>query len=272
MARTLESLRGIDRPDNVDVRVIVADNDTEPSAKTIIDAMDDFPFPVFYIHAPAQNISIARNACLDATDADYVAWIDDDEIVDPSWLKQIFHTLRNGGYDAVFGPAIAVYPPDAPDHIVSGDFHSNRPVRRQGEVQTGHTCNALVDMGKPTTRAKRFDVCKGRTGGEDTDYFHRLWKEGAHLGIDENAFVFEDVVPDRMRSGWLMLRSFGSGHVFGELSRRDAAFWTLPGLVVMALVKAVYCLICAILTIGFATLRLWWLRRSIMHFGVTAGL
>lgn len=271
LAKTLTSLSEIERPDGTVVQVRVADNDAEPSARPIIDTCAT-SLPVAYVHAPARNISIARNACLDSSDAEFVAWLDDDEIVDKAWLRHLFETLMSKKYDAVFGPAIAVYPHDAPNHIANGDFHSNRPVERHGEVRTGHTCNALVDMRRVSTRALRFDVAKGRTGGEDTDYFHRLWKTGSQFGICDNAKVYEDVAQARLRPGWLMRRSFNAGHVFGELSRRDARLWALPKLILLALIKALYCLLRALASACFATSRLWWLRRCVMHLGVMAGL
>ncbi|MEM8581766.1 MAG: glycosyltransferase family 2 protein [Pseudomonadota bacterium] len=271
LAKTLASLRDLEWPTLTTLRVIVADNDTEPSAAPIIAGVI-LPFEIRYLHAPARNISIARNACLEASTADLIAWVDDDEIVDSGWLVHLYETLGREGYDAIFGPAIAIYPSDAPNHIAKGDFHSNRPVVRQGEVRTGHTCNALVDMRRAATRSLRFDVAKGRTGGEDTDYFHRLWRTGATLGICPNAEVYEDVSPSRLSAAWLMRRSFNSGHVFGELSRRDARLWALPRLVFVAILKAAYCLLRALVSARFATRRLWWLRRGVLHLGVTAGL
>ncbi len=272
LARTLKSLAEMDVPPFADIRVLVADNDTAPTAKSIVEAHQDLPFDVVYIHAPARNISIARNALLDGSAANLVAWIDDDETVERTWLTCLFEALQRDQFTAVFGPAIAVYPPDAPPHLRDGDFHSNRPVRRNGEVRTGHTCNALVDMRDPIVRALRFDLAKGRTGGEDTDYFHRLWREGARMGIADKAEVFEDVVPARLRIGWIIRRSFNSGHIFGELSRGDASLLALPRLVMTALAKTMYCLVVAGLNLGFATRRLWWLRRGAMHMGVLAGL
>ncbi len=271
LAKTLDSLREVNLPNRSVVRVLVADNDTEPSARPIIEKTE-LPFEITFIHAPARNISIARNACLEASEADLVAWIDDDEVVDADWLLNLYEALHAKGYGAVFGPAIAIYPPDAPKHMSKGDFHSNRPVLRHGEVRTGHTCNALVDMRPAATRALRFDIAKGRTGGEDTDYFHRLWQTGVRLGICETAQVFEEVAPSRLTPGWLMRRSFNAGHVFGELSRREARLWALPKLLVLAMMKAAYCLILALVSAGYATRRLWWLRRGVMHLGVMAGL
>ena len=272
LAATLQSLMHLEFPKATVIRILVADNDNSPSAMALVEEYQGNDIQVQYIHAPERNISIARNACLDHATGDFIAWIDDDEIADPLWIMRLWDTLRDGAFDAVFGPAIAIYPSEAPAHIVRGDFHSNRPVVRQGEVRTGHTCNALVDMRKPTTRALRFDTTKGRTGGEDTDYFHRLWMTGGKLGICETAQVFEKVAPSRLHFGWMIRRSFNSGHVFGELFRQGAAITAVLWFGLAALLKAVYCFAVALLNGASAMKRLWWVRRGVMHVGVIAGL
>lgn len=272
LAATLRSLAGLEVPKDTEVRILVADNDTGPSAQTLVEEQSEAGLPVYYVHAPEQNISVARNACLDHATGDFIAWIDDDETADPKWLIRAWDTLRHGDHDAVFGPSVAVYPKETPAHIVRGDFHSNRPVSRHGEVRTGHTCNALVDMRRPETRALRFDLTKGRSGGEDTDYFHRLWVSGGNLGISEAAVVYEEVTPGRLRLGWLIRRSFNSGHIFGELSRRGAAATTVIGIALAAVLKAAYCFAVALLNSASAMKRLWWARRGVMHLGVIAGL
>ncbi|MBV1867169.1 MAG: glycosyltransferase [Marinosulfonomonas sp.] len=272
LATTLDSLVQLVLPDAIKVRILVADNDASPSAQTLVENYKNAAVPVQYIHAPKQNISMARNACLDHATGDLIAWIDDDETAAKDWLIQLLDRLQDGDFAAVFGPAIAIYPPDAPAHIVRADFHSNRAVVRGGQVRTGHSCNALVDMRDPTTRALRFDIAKGRTGGEDTDYFHRMWAAGATLGVCETAQVFEKVAPGRLRLSWLIRRSFNSGNIFGELSRRGVAMIAVPGLVAAALAKASYCFAVALVNCASAMKRLWWLRRGVMHLGVIAGL
>ena len=85
LARTLESIAAIVVPPHADIRVLVADNDDVPSATALVEtARSTMPFPILHLHCPASNISLARNACLDAgRDADYLAFVDDDEIVSP---------------------------------------------------------------------------------------------------------------------------------------------------------------------------------------------
>ena len=70
----------LDVPEGVKVRLIVADNDEEPSARASVDRLrETAPFEITYVHCPKSNISIARNACLTSADADFLAFIDDDE-------------------------------------------------------------------------------------------------------------------------------------------------------------------------------------------------
>ena len=192
-----DTLRSLDRqtlPDGVSARAIVIDNDETPSARDRVEAIAaNLSMPVKYIHAPANNISIARNAGLDAATAQWIAFIDDDEVAEPDWLASLLQMARVNSLDAVFGPAIAVYPETAPNWMRQQDYHSNVPVRRGGVVQTGHTCNALMRASSPIVKGQRFLIEKGKTGGEDTEFFFRLWYAGAKFGISEAAIVHEAV-------------------------------------------------------------------------------
>ena len=69
---TLRSLGALETPPDATVRIVVADNDAVPSARTLVDALaDELPFELLYVHCPASNISIARNACLDNSAGEY---------------------------------------------------------------------------------------------------------------------------------------------------------------------------------------------------------
>jgi succinoglycan biosynthesis protein ExoM len=95
------------------IRVIAADNDETPSARDIVEATArDCSLALTYLHAPSRNISVARNACLDAASAPLVAFIDDDEVASPEWLTALVTTLESGDADVVLGPVRAVYRAD----------------------------------------------------------------------------------------------------------------------------------------------------------------
>ncbi|NDU79619.1 glycosyltransferase, partial [Actinomadura sp. DSM 109109] len=139
LAETLRSIANIEARGR-EVRVIVADNDAVPSAQPMVELMGRrMPFPLLYLHAPMSNISVARNACLDTATADFVAFVDDDETVSPTWLAELTRAAITTDADVVLGPVQALYDPGAPRWLAAGDFHSTAPVRSDGEIRTGYT-------------------------------------------------------------------------------------------------------------------------------------
>jgi succinoglycan biosynthesis protein ExoM len=67
--RTVAEQQGAEE---ISYRVIIADNAERPEAREmIVDAARRVGLEFLYIHAPAKNISIARNACLDAASAEW---------------------------------------------------------------------------------------------------------------------------------------------------------------------------------------------------------
>src|SRR5579863_3730380 len=76
----LAAVAAQDGRDAMALRIIVADNAALPDARATICARGAaLGLDLVYIHAPAKNISIARNACLAAAGGDWIAFLDDDE-------------------------------------------------------------------------------------------------------------------------------------------------------------------------------------------------
>ena len=252
-------------------RIIVADNDTIPSARVLVEqVVPQVPFPVLYLHCPASNISLARNACLDAATAQYLAFVDDDEIVDPHWLSTLLARAEESRADVVLGPVEAVYDASMPDWLRRGRFHSAAPVVDRGEIRTGYTCNVLIRR-SPRFDGERFDLGLGRSGGEDTDYFRRLHHAGARLVEAPSALVYEPVTPSRAGLGWLLRRRIRSGqsHGMGFREHRLAPRLRVMGL---ALSKVAYCLTLTALTVSSPVRWRSTLLRAALHAGVVGGV
>ncbi|MCL6285644.1 glycosyltransferase [Ruegeria sp. 2012CJ41-6] len=266
---TLASLAAQDLPADVSIRVIVADNDDSDSARaTVEDAAASLSVPVQYVHAPARNISIARNACLDAANADWVAFLDDDERAEPDWLARLLACATQTGADAVFGPALAEYGPEAPGWMRQQDHHSNHPARRGDEVETGHTCNALLRWRGAPWQDQRFDLARGRSGGEDTELFFRLHHAGARFEICEEAIVREAVAPDRLELSWLLRRKYRAGQSFAA---RAGGIPTRTALMASAAAKALFCAAMMLATCWSPDRCRFWYLRGAMHLGVISG-
>jgi succinoglycan biosynthesis protein ExoM len=269
-----DTLRSLDRqalPEGVAARAIVIDNDETPSACDRVEAIaQTLSIPVKYVHAPANNISIARNAGLDAATAQWIAFIDDDEVADTDWLASLLQMARVNELDAVFGPAIAVYPDTAPDWMRQQDYHSNMPNRRGGVVQTGHTCNALMRASSPIVKGQRFLLEKGKTGGEDTEFFFRLWYAGAKFGISEAAIVHEAVDPKRLDASWIRQRKFRSGMSYGYHSLTTRNSVTLGITMLASLSKIIFCYAMATVFVWSEKKRNFWVMRAMFHRGCLA--
>ncbi|MGC4024052.1 MAG: glycosyltransferase family 2 protein [Mesorhizobium sp.] len=242
LAATLKSIAGQRLPRGVSIRVIVSDNDDTPSAKALVDECAHwFGLPIQYVHSPARNISIARNACLDAVSGDYFAFIDDDETATESWLANLTTKARQSGADVVLGPVRARYEEQAPEWMKAGNFHETKPVWVKGEIRTGYSCNVLVKTGAPSVIGRRFDVARGKSGGEDTEFFDAVFASGGRIEFAPDAWVEEPVPENRACFSWLARRRFRSGQTHGGLLRRKSATGVVKQLPI-AFAKCIYSL------------------------------
>jgi succinoglycan biosynthesis protein ExoM len=274
LVATLRSLQALTVPPGFKVSIIVADNDDFPSAKPLIGKVKSQSrrFPIRYVHCPARNISIARNACLDVSSADFVAFIDDDETASDLWLENLIRVAQDSGADAVLGPVRSVYRPDAPDWMRRGDFHSTRPVWVAGEIRTGYTCNVLLRMGAKSVRNLRFGLERGRSGGEDTEFFRQVHRAGGRIAFADDAWVVEPVPPPRATFGWLARRRFRMGQTHGKLLAAEVGGMRRLGEVALAAAKTTYSWGAAGLTVFRPVSRNRNALRGVMHAGAVSGL
>lgn len=275
---TLRSVVNLEIDKEWDVRVIIADNDDTDSARIAVAGVAQEArgqgIEIEYIHAPARNISVARNACLDAAKTPLVAFIDDDELVTKSWLRALLSKLESSGADVVLGPVRAIYSKDCEEWLRKGDFHSTYPVWVDDKIITGYSCNVLIKLTSLSLKELRFRHNLGRTGGEDTVYFSSMHNAGATITYAPDAIVTELVTPNREKLDWLMKRRFRSGQTHGLLLVESANnnIKQYAKNIIEYLAKLAVCI--AITFANFlrpAKMR-FWLLRAAFHMGVIAKL
>ncbi|MEM9754865.1 MAG: glycosyltransferase, partial [Pseudomonadota bacterium] len=237
-----------------------------------VDAVsENAPLPVAYVHCPAGNISIARNAALDACQGRYAAFIDDDEIAEPGWLAALLQMATETRAQVVLGPVEARYGEDTPSWMRRAALHDTNPVEVGGEIRTGYTCNVLIDRTRPTIRALRFDPSLGRSGGEDTDYFSAIHRIGGTFALAQRARVYEHVPRARASFRWLAQRRFRMGQTHARILRtHDGKPRLTSGL--LAAAKIVACAGLAVAGAMDAARRNRALLRACFHMGVVSGL
>ena len=265
VAATLHSLVNQTVPKNSSYHIIIVDNDFSRTAELIVSTFRATTgMDVEYLHEPAQNISIARNAGLEACRTRWLAFIDDDETAAVDWLKRLI--ANRDGAVAVFGPCEAIYSKKTSQWIRIGDYHSNRIVPRHGIVDTGYTSNVLIDMDFVRVHGLRFDEVLGRTGGEDTMFFYDVHRCGGRLAYASDAVVYEEVPRSRATLAWIVTRQYRAGQTYAMLLQRykGGSYHAIP---LSSPIKVVFCLgMAAALAIRPAR-GMWWLMRGVFHYG-----
>lgn len=204
--------------------VVVVDNDHGGSAREVAaTAAADMPWPVTYVVEPERGISFARNRAVRVAlswGADFVAFIDDDEIADPGWLAELAGVQQREGADVVTGPVLPIYEPGVPAWAVRGGFFE-RPRypsgTRLGSAGAGNCLIAAALLGGP---GEPFDPAFALSGGEDTHFFRRAHRGGATIVWADQAVAHEHVPVSRATVPWLLQRSYRSGLSFAMSDRR----------------------------------------------------
>jgi len=268
---TLRSLAAQLLPDNVRLKVLVADNASPLSAEAIVaEQIVETRLDITHLAAPPYNISTARNTIMDAAKTEWLAFIDDDETAPPSWLSDLLRQAHEGG-DAIFGPVKALYAPNTPKWMLQGDFHSTDITYASGEIVTGYSCNVLMNLSSAYLKGLRFAPDLGATGGEDTLFFSQLHKRGGRLDYAPSALLYEPVPDNRAKFSWLFQRRFRSGQTHGRLLIEQNASTRLIA-IAPAFTKMAYCFLIAGATLPLNVTSKRWALRGALHLGALARL
>lgn len=195
--------------------VAIIDNDTEGSAKETVDEWRrSFLGSTKYEVEPIRNISLTRNRAIAIASGDFIAFIDDDEYAEPSWLQELFETYNKVACDGVLGPVKPSYDPPAPRWLIASglcdreSFPSGTIIRLSKYLRTG---NVLLDRRILSKGEGPFDPRFGRTGGEDVDFFSRMLLEGRVFIWCNEARVYEAVPKERQTLKYFVKRSLARG-------------------------------------------------------------
>lgn len=269
----IQTLRSVAAQTRLPNRVIVVDNAEEPEAAERVSAeAASLGLNVVYVHAPARNISLARNAALNAAEAPWLAFIDDDQFASPQWLSALLDVATVDDVDAVLGPVDAIYDPSAPAWLRSLNSHSTRPVTVGGKILKGYAGNVLLKRSTLQALNLSFDLALGRTGGEDDKFFLQMTASGGRIGFAPDAVVYEPVPEARTRWGWLLKRNFRSGQTHGAHLAQSGGRGKRLGHGLVAATKALACAGCALVSFPDPARRAGWVLRGAMHLGAASRL
>jgi GT2 family glycosyltransferase len=183
--RTLdECLRGVKNLDYPDYEIIVVDDGSKDATACIAQMHG-----VRLISTANHGLSAARNTGLEAAQGDIIAYIDDDAMPDPHWLRYLALTFMNTDYAGVGGPNL---PP--PDEYGTAQCVSQAPggpihvLLTDQEAEHIPGCN-MAFRRAALQRVAGFDP-RFRIAGDDVDICWRLQEAGFTIGYHPSALVW----------------------------------------------------------------------------------
>lgn len=216
----LREIASMETAGEFEFSVVVADNDPAESARNVIaEYKEHSSIEITYVAEPRRSISFARNKSLEPARGDYVAFIDDDEYPDRSWLLSLLRTCKTFAVSGVFGPVRTAYTQETPPWIRKAGFY-DRPEHPTGFAMPWKECrtgNVLILRDVLTSEEPPFRTEFG-AGASDIDLFRRLIEKGHRFVWCQEGVVYEVLPPGRCKRRFLLRR----GLLRGSISLRHA--------------------------------------------------
>jgi glycosyltransferase involved in cell wall biosynthesis len=201
--------------------VVIVDNGTMPAATTV--APYRARLPIVLDRIPAAGLAAVRNRALQlglSQGCIALAFIDDDEVPVAGWLAALLARQAETGADLVFGPVLATYHGTPPGWVIRGGFFE-RPGTTPGSGNVLIRLNVL-----PPDEAAWFLADFGQVGGEDAEFFDRLFTMGASRAVAPDAIAYEDTPPSRTSVRFIWKRGVRDGAVSAQrIAMKD---WSRP--------------------------------------------
>jgi succinoglycan biosynthesis protein ExoM len=252
----LDSLTSVIHPIGYGVDILVIDNN---DAKDVVVSDACRSVGARYRHEPEAGLSAARNAGLTTAlvmGADWIAFIDDDEVADRLWLVRFMEALNTYAYavpaspcvhcgkphaepirlvDAVHGTIRYAYPPE------SAMWRRRAPWGSWGDVDgkdldCAGTGNVIFRASIVREHGLRFDAAHNASGQEDTEFFRQFHAVGGRIILSTLAVVTETVTADRLTLAGHWRKAYRNGHykVAGKHRRRRATRRIVGGVLKIA--------------------------------------
>ncbi len=264
LRRALQSLVDARKPRGLAISCVVVDNNsTDDSARTAMEFKSRYPAVFSYQFEGKQGRCHALNAGIRTSTSDWIAFIDDDEEIDPQWFVLAFPYMVRREVDFFDGPARPRFEVDPPAWLTWGirrkigwhEYNEKSDFEYQagdGRVAIGGN---LVIRRSVLDHIGLFDVNLGRTdkgllAGEDGDMHERLIRSGARGFHLKDMVIHHHVPRARLTKRHCRRQSFDNGITAYVYSRTHPEACTLIGRVPRYLFRRV----------------LWLLPRSLFDF------
>jgi glycosyltransferase involved in cell wall biosynthesis len=219
LKRLLEGLNKLafDKCKVPELEVIVVDNDVAGSAyKVCEETRSASNWSLKYFVEPRRGIPYARNKAVASAQEghpDFIAFIDDDEVPERSWLDELLYVQHLYQADVVAGPVLPHFTVPVAPWVKQGRFFERRRMLTGTLIEWAGTGNVLVRSEVFEKMGESFDERLVLSGGEDSTFFWRVHRRGYKLVWADEALAYEWLPKSRANVGWLLRRAYRVGNI-----------------------------------------------------------
>ncbi len=195
--------------------VLLVDNDNSRSCELVAEHLEREANVAFrYEVEPAAGVANARNTAVGLAKGSFIAFLDDDEVAKPNWLKDLMAVQMETKADVVFGPIEARLPEGAAQPTSYFQLFFSRILDGESRlIDKPYGCgNSLLKRDTVLKGLTPFNPSTNETGGEDDLLWQDVSAAGGTFAWAKDAWVYEDVPGNRATWAYLAKRAFAYGH------------------------------------------------------------
>jgi glycosyltransferase involved in cell wall biosynthesis len=222
LGAAIDSLLAQDLPE---YQVLVVDNASSDRTHEVVASRLANP-KLRYVYEANLGLSAARNRGFQETDSDILAYLDDDAIAQPNWLRELLNAyeqnenlvIAGGKVTLIWPPEISQPPPWLSKHLQGalGDYDlGNEILEITNPGLTPRGLNYSIRR-QFLQSVGGFDLNLGRVGkkllsNEELFMTELALKQGQQVLYLPQALVAHHVAPERLQAQWFLNRSWWQG-------------------------------------------------------------
>jgi GT2 family glycosyltransferase len=219
LSHLLDSIQQLTAIDRIMPEIIVADNNSRDDTYAYLTRIaGSFPTPIRFLRVLRGGKSAAINDAALLSTGNVLAFLDDDVVVDKTWLTSVETFFNTSGYGAAQGTVRLQSPAgDDPEVQRLNQRYRTIPIIDHDpslkEVRSLNGSNFLVRR-DVFDRIGGFDerLGPGASGtSEDVEFASRLAQWGIAIGLAPNAVVYHHVDWDRLTDEYFIKRHWQQG-------------------------------------------------------------
>lgn len=238
VAKALDSVARSEMPETVTWEVLVVDNNSNDKTREVVeDFCGGFPGRFRYCFEPKPGKSNALNTGIREAKGAILAFMDDDVLVSPTWLRSITAPLVQSDLAGAGGRIVAQQMPSIPDWLAM-----DGECAMEGVLALFDLGNEAKELNRPpygtnmAFQSRVFEQYGGfrtdlgpRPGSElrdeDTEFGKRLLAAGEHLWYEPAAVVYHAVPENRLTKKYFLRFWYDQGRAWiRESANRNPVF------------------------------------------------